>query len=65
MYVAKYGDDLWGFQFKGFSINHIWKWGKVKTLITLFCESHQKFLEEIRWAIQVSKGKVAYQLFCT
>jgi hypothetical protein len=51
-----------GFQFIGFSINHIWKWCKVKTLITLSRESCQRFLEEIRWAIQLSKGKAAYQL---
>jgi hypothetical protein len=34
----------------------------VKTLITLSCESCQRFLEEIRRAIQLSKGKAAYQL---
>jgi hypothetical protein len=54
-----------GFQFIGFSVNHIWKWGKVKTLITLSRESRWRFLEEIRWAIQLSKGKVAYQLITT
>ena len=51
-----------GFQFIGFSINHIWKWGKVKTLITPSRESRRRFLEEIRRAIQLSKGKAAYQL---
>jgi group II intron reverse transcriptase/maturase len=51
-----------GFQFIGFSINHIWKWGRVKTLITPSRESRRRFLEEIRRAIQLSKGKAAYQL---
>jgi hypothetical protein len=50
------------FQFIGFSINHIWKWGRVKTLITPSRESCRRFLEEIRRAIQLSKGKAAYQL---
>ena len=54
-----------GFQFLGFSINHIWKWGKVKTLITPSRESRWRFLEDIRRAIQFSKGKAAYQLIIT
>jgi RNA-directed DNA polymerase len=54
-----------GFQFIGFSINHIWKWGKVRTLITPSRESRQRFLEDIRRAIQFSKGKAAYQLIIT
>ncbi len=51
-----------GFQFIGFSINHIWKWGIMKTLKTPSRESCRRFLEEIRQAIQLSKGKAAYQL---
>lgn len=54
-----------GFQFLGFPINHIWKWGKVKTLITPSRESRRRFLEEIRRAIQLSKGKAAYQPIAT
>jgi RNA-directed DNA polymerase len=54
-----------GFQFLGFSINHIWKWGKVRTLITPSRESRRRFLEDIRRAIQFSKGKAAYQLIIT
>nr|YP_009040977.1 ORF533 [Tetraphis pellucida]AIB08432.1 ORF533 [Tetraphis pellucida] len=54
-----------GFQFIGFSINHIWKWGKVRTLITPSRESRRRFLEDIRRAIQFSKGKAAYQLIIT
>lgn len=54
-----------GFQFIGFSINHIWKWGKVRTLITPSRESRRRFLEDIRRAIQLSKGKAAYQLIIT
>lgn len=54
-----------GFQFLGFSINHICKWGKVRTLITPSRESRRRFLEDIRQAIQFSKGKAAYQLIIT
>jgi hypothetical protein len=34
----------------------------MKTLITPSHESHQRFFEEIQRAIQLSKGKAAYQL---
>ncbi len=34
----------------------------MKTLIILSRESRWRLLEEIQWAIQLSKGKAAYQL---